>query len=221
MKKQVVAAMLAVSLSMSVNTPAWAALVENNAGQVEEKETNEVSSEVNDEAQEADAEEQVQETGEAESANDEQTEDETEQSKQEETLKEEKSSEETLSEENLDSEGNQTESQAEEGELSGSQTNELKEANELCGANASWKLENGVLTISGTGDLYDYGYENGIKKDTPWAKQIDKIESVVIEKGITSIGERTFEHCVNLKSVKISDDVKRIKKSAFYILNIP
>ena len=62
MKKQVVAAMLAVSLSMSVNTPAWAAQVENNAGQVEEKETNEVSSEVNDEAQEADAEEQVQET---------------------------------------------------------------------------------------------------------------------------------------------------------------
>ena len=41
MKKQVVAAMLAVSLSMSVNTPAWAAQVENNAGQVEEKETNE------------------------------------------------------------------------------------------------------------------------------------------------------------------------------------
>ena len=107
MKKQVVAAMLAVSLSMSVNTPAWAAQAENNAGQAEEKETNEVSSEVKDEAQEADAEEQSQETGEAESANDEQTEDETEQSKQEETLKEEKSSEEksseeTLSEENLD-----------------------------------------------------------------------------------------------------------------------
>ena len=154
MKKQVVAAMLAVSLSMSVNTPAWAAQVENNAGQAEEKETNEVSSEVNDEAQEADAEEQSQETEEAESANDEQTEDETEQSKQEETLKEEKSSEETVSEENLDSEESQTESQAEEGELSGSQTNELKGANEPCGANASWKLENGVLTISGTGDLF-------------------------------------------------------------------
>ena len=66
MKKQVVAAMLAVSLSMSVNTPVWAAQVENNAGQAEEKETNEV----NDEAQDADAEEQSQETGDAESRTD-------------------------------------------------------------------------------------------------------------------------------------------------------
>ena len=39
MKKQVVAAMLAISLSMSVNTPAWAAQVENSTGQAEEKET--------------------------------------------------------------------------------------------------------------------------------------------------------------------------------------
>jgi len=89
-----------------------------------------------------------------------------------------------------------------------------------CGKNINWKLDDeGTLTISGKGDMPDYSviseYDEDTVIDTPWFNKSYLIERVVINDGITSIGDYSFCLCENLKSVKISDSVKEIGNSAF------
>ena len=73
-----------------------------------------------------------------------------------------------------------------------------------CGANLTWMLDDdGTLTISGTGDMYDYYY------DSPFYKN-SSIKSVIIENGITSIGTTAFMQCDSLESVTIPDSVTSI-----------
>ncbi|MCD8004012.1 MAG: leucine-rich repeat protein, partial [Clostridia bacterium] len=71
-----------------------------------------------------------------------------------------------------------------------------------CGDNLSWTLEDGTLTISGTGDMYSYEWGT-----SPWFYISNKITSIVIEDGVTSIGEYAFYGCTNLTSVTIPDSV--------------
>ena len=77
-----------------------------------------------------------------------------------------------------------------------------------CGDNVKYSLDTstGVLTISGTGDMYSYGpfYEN------------TNIKSVIIENGVTSIGDGVFQGCTSLRSVTIPDSVTSIGDDAFY-----
>ncbi len=79
-----------------------------------------------------------------------------------------------------------------------------------CGENASWKLEGGTLTISGTGEMSNYG-----SNDAPWYDSRSSITKVVIEDGITSIGNYAFYGCSNLSSVTIPDSVTSIGQNAF------
>ncbi|MCD8310904.1 MAG: leucine-rich repeat domain-containing protein [Firmicutes bacterium] len=71
-------------------------------------------------------------------------------------------------------------------------------------------LEDGVLTISGEGEMknnyapWGYYFYNGY------------VTSVVIEDGVTSIGRYAFEGCTSLTSVTIPDSVTSIGRSAFY-----
>lgn len=86
-----------------------------------------------------------------------------------------------------------------------------------CGANARWQLDNsGTLTISGTGDMYDYGYDREKQKsiDAPW-HNYTYIKTVEIKEGITHIGEYAFEECKNVSRVVIPNSVKTIGSSAF------
>ena len=82
-----------------------------------------------------------------------------------------------------------------------------------CGAegdNLTWALScEGVLTISGTGDMADYSNTN------PWYDNRSSIKSVVIEAGATSIGKYAFYNCDNLTSVTIPGSVKSIGNYAF------
>ena len=57
-----------------------------------------------------------------------------------------------------------------------------------CGENVSWSLENGVLTISGTGSTDDY-----TTGQTPWYSSRNAIRSVVVSDGVTRIGNRLLE----------------------------
>jgi len=82
-----------------------------------------------------------------------------------------------------------------------------------CGENLTWTLDGeGVLTISGTGPMYvwdnDYTY-------SPWC-QNDSIQSVVIESGVTTIGNTAFYYCTNLTSIIIPNSVTSIGSGAFY-----
>ena len=81
----------------------------------------------------------------------------------------------------------------------------------ICGTNVSYELDDsGVLTISGTGPMYDYDYPN-----SPFSSD-NNIKSVVINSGVTSIGEHSFEYCINLTSVTIPSSVTLIGRDAFY-----
>ena len=52
-----------------------------------------------------------------------------------------------------------------------------------CGKNLTWTLDNnGTLTISGKGDMYDYYHQEG--KYTPWCDMAPYIVTVVIKKGV-------------------------------------
>lgn len=80
-----------------------------------------------------------------------------------------------------------------------------------CGEDLTWVLDDGVLTISGTGDMFDYKYNSTL----PWSKYKNDVTSLVIEDGVTSIGDYTFEGLTQVTSVKIPDSVRRIGAWAF------
>jgi len=80
-----------------------------------------------------------------------------------------------------------------------------------CGLEVFWDLsEEGVLTISGYGDMYDYNYDN-----KPWGDMLEKIKKIVIEEGVTAIGVNAFSGCINMTNVQIPDSVKTIGIYAF------
>ena len=61
-----------------------------------------------------------------------------------------------------------------------------------CGENVSWKLKDGVLTISGTGKMTDYSDDDDNRSQFYGR---DDIKSVVIKSGVTSIGNEAFTLC--------------------------
>ena len=81
-----------------------------------------------------------------------------------------------------------------------------------CGENVSWNLTNGVLTIKGTGDMYNYGEKSN---PAPWYAQRASIESVNIKIGVTTIGDSAFYDCSNMTSVHIPKGVTTIGQCAF------
>jgi len=79
-------------------------------------------------------------------------------------------------------------------------------------AEITWNLsDDGTLTISGT-DMPDYNYSSS----TPWYSQRYRINKVIIENGVTNIGNCAFEYCENITSVIIGNSVTRVGKEAFY-----
>ena len=87
-----------------------------------------------------------------------------------------------------------------------------------CGDNLTWTLQDGVLNISGTGDMEDYlshRFDGKYTTTAPWREYYDTIKSVVIEAGVTSIGGGAFEDCSSLASVTIPDSVTSIESSVF------
>ena len=84
-----------------------------------------------------------------------------------------------------------------------------------CGDNAYWDLTDGVLTISGTGAMANYGGPG----TTPWYASNADIQRIVIEPGITGIGDSAFALVSNMTSITIPDTVTSIGATAFYGCN--
>lgn len=83
----------------------------------------------------------------------------------------------------------------------------------MCGDSLLWSYENGVLTITGTGDMYDY--DNSSKK-APWADNMANITELKLPNGITSIGSYAFCNTTALETqLTIPEGVKRIGNNAF------
>ena len=84
-----------------------------------------------------------------------------------------------------------------------------------CGDNVTWKLtSDGTLTISGKGDMKDYGDNYGMSV-APWYVGSSQVKTVIIEDGVTSIGDRAFDGCTKLTRVVIPDSVTSIGYSSF------
>ncbi len=98
---------------------------------------------------------------------------------------------------------------AAEGDTSRESLPEEETAGGACGEHLTWTLADGVLTISGTGDMTDYK----LFEYAPW--RYDAVSSVIIENGVTSIGDYAFYDCRGLTDIVIPDSVTSIEQHAF------
>ncbi len=80
-----------------------------------------------------------------------------------------------------------------------------------CGSNVTYTFDSstGLLTISGTGTMRNYGYQG-----SPFYGN-SSIKNVVINNGVTSIGSSAFYYCTSLTSITIPDSVTSIGNYAF------
>ncbi len=83
-----------------------------------------------------------------------------------------------------------------------------------CGDNVTWMLDgDGVLTINGGGDMTDYNYNGSV--NSPWYYCREKIKTVIVQNGVTSIGDGAFFNSSNLTSVTLPDSIIDVGKLAF------
>ena len=82
----------------------------------------------------------------------------------------------------------------------------------ICGDSLTWKYNDGVLTIEGTGDMYDY-----ILNSSPWSNLslADSIKTIILPQGLMSIGYAAFSNCSSLTSITIPNSVTSIGDEAF------
>ena len=80
-----------------------------------------------------------------------------------------------------------------------------------CGNNLTWELDKstGFLTISGTGDMYDYSDDN----PAGWTRYKNNINFIYMEDGITSIGDYAFAH-IKPTRINIASTVREIGSHA-------
>ena len=88
-----------------------------------------------------------------------------------------------------------------------------------CGSRATWSLtDDGVLTISGKDGIYEYGWyeEDDAYHPAPWAEEgMPAVKKLVVNSGITYIGDSAFEGLDQLTSVSLPDTLEYIGWSAF------
>ncbi len=77
--------------------------------------------------------------------------------------------------------------------------------------NLAWTLEDGVLTVSGNGPMEDLSFFEA----SQWRFYASDITSVIIEEGVTSIGNVAFLGCHNLTSISLPEGITSIGEYAF------
>lgn len=87
-------------------------------------------------------------------------------------------------------------------------TEPVRAANE-CGAGITWEYADGVLTISGDGEMDDFG------SGAPWAAHRADITEVVVAGDVTYIGAYAFKNYDALKTVDFGDALYEIGREAF------
>jgi fibronectin type 3 domain-containing protein/putative cell wall-binding protein len=79
-----------------------------------------------------------------------------------------------------------------------------------CGDNARWNVSNGVLSITGSGNMYNYS-----QGSAPWYSMADEITEVKFEDSITSIGNYVFSDVKKLTDITIPSSITSIGYGAF------
>lgn len=82
----------------------------------------------------------------------------------------------------------------------------------ICGDSVCWKFcpDSGLLVISGKGAINNYNFPGN---SAPWKRT--SIDSLVIEEGVTEIGDYAFYYCENLRSISLPTSLTRIGAFAF------
>lgn len=106
-----------------------------------------------------------------------------------------------------------------------------------CGDSAFWELDDdGVLTVSGTGDMYNnttaadwgwYGYDinkiiisEGITSVGNYAFDHCDAADIILPSTLKTIGERSFAQCSKVKGIDLPDNVSYIGNFAFTYTNM-
>lgn len=84
-------------------------------------------------------------------------------------------------------------------------------ANEPPHSDISWEIAEGTLTIKGNGAMDDYKTESAV----PWYDKADEITKIVVEEGITKIGNLAFYGLANAKEAVIAESVESVGIHAF------
>lgn len=82
-----------------------------------------------------------------------------------------------------------------------------------CGSSLSWNYDadNYTLTISGEGEMNNYTAKTG----APWDDLSGEIDTVIVENGVTSIGDYAFYRYGYIYNVQLADTITSIGKHAF------
>jgi len=75
----------------------------------------------------------------------------------------------------------------------------------------TWSFEKGVLRISGTGNMRNFEWN-----ESPWYDQRNAVAKVIVEEGITGIGDWAFAYCENVSSVHLPNTLEYIGSNAFF-----
>ena len=194
--KKLFALLMALTMTVQLVMPAWADVVEDEPG-----ETTEVVEEV-EETTEAAEETEIPETTEVTEAV-ETTEEVTEETT-EETEEETAEAEPTEETEEVLPEDEVVEDVA---ALAAGVV-----ASGTAGENLTWVLgDDGVLTVSGQGSMPNYSTSSV----APWYSKRTKITSVVVEPGVTNVGDYAFYACLKLAEVELPEGLTDIGRGAF------
>ena len=89
---------------------------------------------------------------------------------------------------------------------------EALDASGQCGENVYYTFDasTGMLTISGSGAMYDYS-----SKDIPWQSYRSSVKTVEIESGVTNICSYEFYYCDSLTSITLPNSITSIGYIAF------
>ena len=89
-----------------------------------------------------------------------------------------------------------------------------------CGEHCSWKIEDGVLTIKGYGEMYNYVRNDNFTTSAPWGWQQYKVNKVVIQNEsdtnkFTSIGNYAFCDMLSISEFVLPEGIEKIGALSF------
>ena len=86
--------------------------------------------------------------------------------------------------------------------------------NGKCGDELYWNYNEGILSFSGTGTMYNY-----LSSTVPWKLFTEEINEVIFVDGMTSIGDYACADMLNLAKINIPSSVRAIGDYAFAHIN--
>lgn len=82
-----------------------------------------------------------------------------------------------------------------------------------CGEHVTWTLDGNTITISGEGKMNNYCAAQG--NPTPWEDYKTQIQKVIVNPGVTALGDYAFDQCHGVTSVSLPEGLLTIGQHAF------